>query len=95
MHCNGKCYLAKKLREQEKQDQQLPASKNEKFDIIPFFVPTGFVIANNFCLIKIKFFNRKENINPSFPRSIFHPPSTYFYNQCIVILHKRMKYFIN
>jgi hypothetical protein len=75
MHCNGKCYLAKKLREQEKQDQQLPASKNEKFDIIPFFVPTGFVIANNFCLIKIKFFNRKENINPSFPRSIFHPPS--------------------
>ena len=35
MHCNGKCYLAKKLKEEGK--SQAPASKSERSDVITFF----------------------------------------------------------
>ncbi len=75
MHCNGKCYLSKKLKTQEKQDQQAPVSKNEKFDIIPFFVPKPFLLENIISDLKLKFFLKDESSVFSFPQAIFHPPS--------------------
>ena len=41
MHCNGKCYLAKQLKEQEQQEQQAPIQKREKFEVQPFYLPTS------------------------------------------------------
>jgi hypothetical protein len=74
MHCNGKCYLSKKLKEQEKQDQQVPVSKNEQFAIQPFFVPAPFLLANTGTSIKIKYFIKNDHAIASFSHAIFHPP---------------------
>jgi hypothetical protein len=75
MHCNGKCYLSKKLKEQEKQDQQAPAPRNEKFDITLFFPPELFTLENSVVLLKKNFFLKNESAVASLPHSIFHPPS--------------------
>lgn len=75
MHCNGKCYLSKKLKEQEKQDQQAPVSKNEKTDIAPFFVPGPFLLENTGTPSKMEFVIKNDGTVSSFPKSIFHPPS--------------------
>jgi len=75
MHCNGKCYLSKKLKEQEKQDQQAPVPGNEKFDITPFFPPESFTLENSIVLLKKNFFTKNEGTVFSQSRSIFHPPS--------------------
>ncbi|MEO8962724.1 MAG: hypothetical protein ABI325_12640 [Ginsengibacter sp.] len=75
MQCNGQCYLSKKIKEQEKQDQQAPVSKNERFDIVPFFVPKPVTLENTVCDIQPFFFIKNDNSISSFPRSIFHPPS--------------------
>ena len=75
MHCNGKCYLTKKLKEQEKQDQQTPVPRNEKFEMAPFFVPKPFTLENTVANLKIEFFIKDDGAVSSFPDSIFHPPS--------------------
>jgi hypothetical protein len=75
MHCNGKCYLNKKLKQQQKQDQQAPVSKTEKFDVAPFFVPKLFSLSETISFIKPVFFTKDESLCYSSPNSIFHPPS--------------------
>jgi hypothetical protein len=74
MHCNGKCYLTKKLKEQQKQDQS-PVSRTEKFDVQPFFIPSVPVINKVISVSAGTFFIEDENLVSSFPGSIFHPPS--------------------
>lgn len=74
MQCNGKCYLSKKLKEQENQDQQVPVSKNEQFNIQPFFVPAPFLLVNTGTAIKMKYFIKNDQAVASFSHSIFHPP---------------------
>jgi hypothetical protein len=74
MHCNGKCYLSKKLKDQEKQDQS-PVSKTERFDVQPFFIPQLFAVKTAVVISKPRYFIRNENVVSSFPRFIFHPPS--------------------
>lgn len=74
MHCNGKCYLSKKIKEQEKQDQQVPVSKNEQFSIQPFFVPAPFILANAGREIRVKYFIRNDHAIASVSSAIFHPP---------------------
>ncbi|HEY5370402.1 MAG TPA: hypothetical protein VIJ75_15570 [Hanamia sp.] len=75
MHCNGKCYLAKKIKQQEKQDQQVPVSRNERFDVILYFAPSYTALQNDQPATKNKFFIKDENLVSSFSSSIFHPPS--------------------
>lgn len=75
MHCDGKCYLSKKIKEQEKQDQQSPSSKNERFDVAPYFVPKVFSLKNTVTVYKPQYIIRNENATLSFHSSIFHPPS--------------------
>lgn len=74
MHCNGKCYLTKKLKEQQKQDQS-PVSRTEKFDVQPFFVPSSPAITEVVTAVNTHFFIKDESIVSSFRSSIFHPPS--------------------
>lgn len=75
VHCNGKCYLAKKLKEQDKQDKQAPASKTEKFDIVPFFIPRPFILEGAVLNLKPEYFIKNDGTVSSFPTSLFHPPS--------------------
>jgi hypothetical protein len=73
MHCNGKCYLAKKLKEQDK--SQTPASKNERVDVLPFFVPDFFSFVNTITRIKREYFIQDETSLSSYYSSVFHPPT--------------------
>ncbi|HET7896821.1 MAG TPA: hypothetical protein VFL47_04110, partial [Flavisolibacter sp.] len=41
MHCNGKCQLMKKLKEEEKKDQQNPERRLENKNVV-VFCATGF-----------------------------------------------------
>jgi hypothetical protein len=75
MGCNGKCYLSKKLKEQEKQDRQAPVSRTEKFDVAPFFVPKTFLLETSVVNLKTEFFIKDDGIVSTFHSSIFHPPS--------------------
>lgn len=75
MHCNGKCYLSKKLKQQERQDQQAPAPKNERFDVVLYFAPSYKAPQNSLSEIKNRIFIKDENLVSSSPNSIFHPPS--------------------
>ena len=74
MHGNGKWYLSKKINEQEKQ-QQSPTSKNERFDVAPFFVPKSFTLKNEVTVFKSQYFIKNENGTLHFHSSIFHPPT--------------------
>jgi hypothetical protein len=74
MHCEGKCYLNKKLK-QDKQDQQAPVSKNEQLTIQPFFVPELFSLPGTVFLTNPTFFIKDEGLAYSSSNSIFHPPS--------------------
>ncbi|HRP55846.1 hypothetical protein [Agriterribacter sp.] len=74
-HCNGKCYLTKQLDQQEKQDQQAPVPKWEKFDMQPFFLPKDLDFLNDRLLVTTEYPIENEMLTFSFPRSIFHPPS--------------------
>jgi hypothetical protein len=75
MHCNGKCQMMKKLKQEEKKDEQLPerkdAGKNEIFSghSFSFELPASF--SNNIS-IAYPLFNADKISD--MPRSIFRPP---------------------
>lgn len=73
MHCNGKCYLSKKLKEEGK--TQSPVSKTERLDVSPYFVPASYSSIDILCLNSTKYFNKDDNIISSFSSFIFHPPA--------------------
>ncbi|MEO6948427.1 MAG: hypothetical protein ABI123_02260 [Ginsengibacter sp.] len=74
MKCKGKCYLSKKLNEQQNNDQQVPVSKNQKIDIQPFLLVGALSVDGEAIAKKITFFNRNEMETGSLQRSIFRPP---------------------
>ena len=73
MHCNGKCYLSKKLKQQD-QDQS-PMSRVEKFDVQPFFVPTAFSLDANLKVLPLHFFTENEDAISCVLPAPFHPPT--------------------
>lgn len=73
MRCEGKCYLTKKLKDQEKQDHS-PITKVEKFDIQPFYIPQVFSLRNINTAPKHLYFNKDEKPVSSYSQFIFHPP---------------------
>lgn len=75
LHCNGKCQLAKKLREEEKKEQQTPERKASKDEVVSsksFFAGAPMAA---FRLIA----KRAPFGIPFFPsgslRPVFHPPA--------------------
>ena len=74
MHCNGKCYLAKQLKEQEKQDQQAPVAKKFKIEVQLFNLSEPLQI--NICKQggKAEYLPLHPLPLSSFPHSVFHPP---------------------
>ena len=75
MHCNGKCYLAKQLKEQEKQDQQAPVAKKFKIEVQLFNLSEPLQI--NICKQggKVEYLPAYPLPLSSFPHSVFHPPA--------------------
>jgi hypothetical protein len=75
MHCNGKCYLAKQLKEQEQQEQQAPNLKREKFEVQPCYLPTSFAFTAIAFTNNIEYYYTSKVLTSPFLRSIFHPPN--------------------
>ncbi len=77
MHCDGKCYLSKKITEQEKKDHS-PVSKTEKFDMQVYFLPEAVLLPHTFQFVsKPGYLIKEKNILSSFSISIFHPPTAW------------------
>ena len=75
MHCNGKCYLAKQLKEKEQQNKQAPDGKKGSLEIniyMAFALPVS-----TFFVQKLKTeYNTVEDLKVfSFPHYVFHPPA--------------------
>ena len=72
--CNGKCYLKKKLNEEQEQ-QQAPLVKFEKPVVLSFIVPQPIRIQRETTAIKTIYFSFNDTEIDSYPRTIFHPPT--------------------
>ena len=74
LHCNGKCQLAKKLRQAEKKEQQNSGLRFDNIANEVIFSPT--VTYNFYCpsLLVTYFDYFQDNHLVDFPVSIFHPP---------------------
>jgi hypothetical protein len=75
MHCNGKCQMMKKLKEEEKKDQQNPERKSEnKNEFVlssrSFYPALEFGIS----LHKISFPSIVAGKTIKMPRSLLRPP---------------------
>ena len=74
MHCNGKCYLAKKLKEQEKQEQA-PVSRKNNSEVILFFAVQEPASERFLISSKTSYPAFYDVTLTSFPRAVFHPPA--------------------
>lgn len=73
MHCNGKCYLNKKLKEEEK--QRVPVSQKATPEIQLFIVNNSVEISTNISILNLSPYEWYNTLGTvSHPHSIFHPP---------------------
>ena len=73
--CYGKCFLAKKLNENDKQEQKIPNVKEKEIQLYfyhqePIVFNPKIIIKNSKAII----FKKDCNIKNTFLYSIFHPP---------------------
>jgi hypothetical protein len=73
--CNGKCYLAKKLKEEERQEQKSSAPKREKIEVQLFYDVQCFNLAIFRSYSKVEYFKPAERKLPAFSLPVFHPPT--------------------
>lgn len=75
MHCNGKCQLMKKMKQEEKSEQQNPErkmeNKNEVLSSRSSFLQD--LIFHSTFLSRV-FVTLNDNTEIKMPRSFFHPP---------------------
>lgn len=77
LNCNGNCVLSKKLAEEQKKQQEVPAKKTEnKAEIIYLSFKTDNALTNAYTLLDNAFF---FPISIGYPidqsAAIFHPPT--------------------
>jgi hypothetical protein len=76
MQCNGKCYLAKKIKQEEKKEQQSPLRKQEnKQEIFALPAPLDFYAGNT--SKPVIHYSLVPKIGTPIGRafSVFHPPT--------------------
>jgi hypothetical protein len=72
MHCNGHCFLMKKLRQAEEKEKQQRTGQQEKFQEAIFPIHQSIPFFNTLSLIE---FPRSWSGSPvNIPLLIFHPP---------------------
>lgn len=76
MHCNGKCQMMKKLKEEQKKDAQYPERRGDnKNEIVisskSFFYPTMFLSLSQ---VQINFSSNNQGKEIKMPRTLFRPP---------------------
>ena len=85
LHCDGKCYLARKLRATDERDSRNGAERDfrAKFDSTASVLPPdepccpmAKVFASQRSPTKLAFAPRKDGVLEGFPHTVFHPPTT-------------------
>jgi len=76
MHCNGKCQMRKKLKQEDKKDEQYPERKAEsKTDLL--FSPKSFftaICSPEYTIVLKDYAQLHSKSELTFPRTIFRPP---------------------
>ena len=77
MHCKGKCYLLKKLKEEQKQHEAPTSDSKKPLPEMQFFFFSTKSIASSFIKNKILsvYFSYNELQTVSLSNSVFHPPA--------------------
>ena len=75
IHCNGKCQMMKKLKQEENKDSQNPDRKNEVKTDLLFFVQTKTQFAYQNVLHKLQFPFLQFKLTQDISTDFFHPPS--------------------
>ena len=75
MHCNGKCYLSKQLKKQEKQEQNAPNGIMKKMDAQPFFLPAPLEFEMLQPSTKQQYYLTADFYSSATTGSIFRPPT--------------------
>lgn len=74
MHCNGRCHMMKKFKQEEKQEQDNPERKAEnKFELICAAFHTD-AITPAVIISAIQYPVLQERICTDYAASLFHPP---------------------
>lgn len=75
MHCNGKCQMAKKMKNEEKKEERLPDRKGDTKDVVlsskSFFCTVAALMADNH---KTRPLYNKVSLPVDRAYGIFHPP---------------------
>ncbi|MFT3705655.1 MAG: hypothetical protein QM802_25020 [Agriterribacter sp.] len=76
MHCNGKCHMMQKLKQEDNKDEQFPERKAELKNEITLSSKSYFAnaVLFPFAAIGKKYAGATVEIVRHMPRSIFHPP---------------------
>lgn len=75
MHCNGKCYLAKQLKEEQKKEQQAPVTKKAKIEVQLFNLSKAMQLSTFASDNSIEYMPTYVAVLSSFHPAIFHPPA--------------------
>jgi len=75
MHCNGKCHMMMKMKEEDKKENTPTNNIKEKYEIQLFsYINTSIELLNPFTIIKHhSFYSSSEST--SHLLSVFHPPA--------------------
>lgn len=75
MHCNGKCQMMRKLKQDENKDSQNPDRKNEMKTDLLFFAQIRTQIAYQFIFNKPQYPLVQYKLTQDISADFFHPPS--------------------
>ena len=79
MHCDGKCQLQKKLKQEDNKDKQNPERRDQNSNLVisskTFFAQLTLPLHT---LIKKKYFNKETGTSVDQPFQFFHPPQEFF-----------------
>lgn len=77
LHCNGKCQMMQKLKQEEKKDEQMPERKSDGKAEVLFLANCAFVLQEQPVLhCAVFYYTYNNSVEIKMPRSIFHPPGT-------------------
>ncbi len=74
MNCNGKCHLAKEMREQEKHQQTPWNNIVEKSELMLFCQENISPVTTTLKITKTEFPSYEDVLSVGFKTIVFHPP---------------------
>jgi len=76
MHCNGKCQMMKKIKQEEKKNAQTPEQNKQSKNEIPLFSRSYFptITFSNIREANHFYTASRSDREIKMPRSVFHPP---------------------